>query len=247
MSLIEIVSIEGYIQTIYLAIYPNKLMLLDGGCRADVPKVLDYITTTLRRSVDELKVVMVTHMHPDHAGGAKLLKQKTGCLIVSADKPRPWYFGQEGRDLHMLDIGLSHFVASRQGKGFESLWYDPILVPDIGVREGDKIPEFEDWEVIETPGHTDRDLSLWHRPSHRIYTADLILRINRGYTAPFLITLPDDYRRSVEKIRVLAPKEVLLAHGGRGALDDAVFCELIRTTPKQPRTAYHTLRDIFMR
>lgn len=247
MNLIEIVGIEGYIQTIYLAVYPDKLLLLDGGSRADVSKVLAYITDTLGRSVTDLKVVMVTHMHPDHAGGANLLKKETGCLIVSTDKSRPWYFGQEGRDLHMLDIGLSHFVASRQGKGFETLWYDPVLRPDIGVKDGDKIPGFDDWEILETPGHTDRDLSLWHRPSHVMYTADLILRIKQGYTAPYLITLPEEYSRSVAKVRALSPKEVLLAHGGRGELKDEVYLDLIRRTPKQPRTAYHTLQHTFMR
>ena len=247
MDLLEIVEIEGYIQTIYLAVYPDKLLLLDGGCRADVDKVLGYITQTLGRSVTDLKVVMVTHMHPDHAGGAVLLKQATGCLIVSADKPQPWYLGQEGRDLHMLDIGLSHFVASRHGKGFEPLWYDPVLKPDITVKEGDKIPGFTDWEILETPGHTDRDLSLWHRPSHVMYTADLILRIKQGYIAPYLITLPEAYSHSVAKVRALAPKELLFAHGGRGPVNDEVYLELIRRTPKAPRTAYHTLQHTFMR
>ncbi|CAM4060914.1 MBL fold metallo-hydrolase [Psychrobacter arenosus] len=247
MDLIDIVGIEGYIQTIYMAVYPDKLLLLDGGCRTDVAKVLDYIKDTLGRPVTDLKVVMVTHMHPDHAGGAVLLKQATGCLIVSADKEKPWYFGQAGRDLQMIDIGLSHFVASRQGKGFEPLWYDPVLVPDIAVKEGDTVPGFADWEILETPGHTDRDLTLWHRPSHVMYTADLILRIKQGYTAPYLITLPDAYRRSVEKVRALAPKEVLFAHGGRGALKDKVYLDLIRRTPKEPRTVYHTLQHTFMR
>ena len=43
MSLCRIVRLEGYIQSTYLAIYPDKIMLLDGGCRADVPMVLNYI------------------------------------------------------------------------------------------------------------------------------------------------------------------------------------------------------------
>ncbi|WP_131669624.1 MBL fold metallo-hydrolase [Psychrobacter pygoscelis] len=247
MDLIKIVGIEGYIQTTYLAIYPNKLLLLDSGSRADVPKILDYITSTLGRSLNELKVVMVTHMHPDHAGGAKLLKQKTGCLIVSAMKSRPWYFGQEGRRMHMIDIGLSHFVASRQGKAFEALWYDPILHPDIAVHEGDKVPGFDGWEVLETPGHTDHDLSLWHRPSHCVYTADLILCIKQRYVSPYLVTLPQEYRRSVEKIRGLAPKEVLFAHGGRSQLSEDIYVDLIKKTPKQPRTMLQTLQYTFMR
>ena len=74
MSLEKIVAIEGYIQTTYLAVYPDKLLLLDTGCHCDVDSILDYITNTLQRPISQLKTAVVTHMHPDHAGGAELLK-----------------------------------------------------------------------------------------------------------------------------------------------------------------------------
>ena len=242
MELIEIVGLEGYIQTTYLAVYPDKLLLLDAGCLSDVPMILSYITTTLGRSIDELKVVMVTHMHPDHAGGASLLKQKTGCLLVSADKSQPWYQGIVGRANHLIDIGLTYFVANRQGKRMEYLWYEPILKPDVRVKDGDRIPFFGDWQILETSGHTDRDLSLWHHPSHCIYTADLILKIKTKYVAPYLVTLPDKYKDSLRKVMALNPNEVLLAHGERVKLDKAVFLDLIDKTPKQPRTVSYTLK-----
>ena len=241
MDLIEIVGIEGHIQTTYLAVYPDKLLLLDAGCRSDVAKILSYISNTLGRSLDELKAVVVTHMHPDHAGGVSLLKQKTGCLVVSADKPTPWYQGVQGRVSHLVDIGLAYFVANKQGKPFGYLWYDPILKPDVRVKDGDSIPFFADWQVLETPGHTDRDLSLWHRPSHRIYTADLILKIKTKYVAPYLVTLPEKYKQSLRKVMVLNPDEVLLAHGESVKLDKQVYLDLIDKTPKEPRTAINTL------
>ena len=242
MDLIEIVGIEGHIQTTYLAIYPDKLLLLDGGSRPDAAKILSYIRDTLKRPLSDLKTVVVTHMHPDHAGGVKLLKRKTGCLIVSADKSTPWYKGVEGRLNHLLDIGLAYFVANRQGKTLEYLWYNPILEPDVKVQEGDPVPYFDDWQILETPGHTDRDLSLWHRPSHRVYTADLILRIKGKYVAPYLVSLPEIYCASLKKIQTLAPTEVLLAHGGREKIEEQVFTDLITTAPKQPRTVPHSFK-----
>ena len=162
MSLCEIIRLEGYIQSIYLAVYPDQLLLLDGCCRPDVPMVLSYITTTLQRPISDLKVVMVTHMHPDHAGGAHQLRRITGCHIVAADKPRQWYHGIGGQLMHLVDTGLAHYVAKRQGRPFKRLWYPAHLHADITVQDGDHIPEFEDWQVIETSGHTDRDLSYIH-------------------------------------------------------------------------------------
>ncbi|GAL18846.1 Zn-dependent hydrolase [Vibrio maritimus] len=42
-GLMKIHQISGYIQQIYLAEYPEKLLLLDGASRADVGTILRYI------------------------------------------------------------------------------------------------------------------------------------------------------------------------------------------------------------
>ena len=235
MSLIDIVAIEGYIQTTYMAVYPDRLLLLDSGCRCDVKKILTYITDVLQRPVEQLKVVMVTHMHPDHAGGAELLKQKTGCQIVAAKSEKPWYKGMLGRAEHLNDLGLTYYVANRQGKSVTNVWYNPILKPDIKVEDGDPVPCFEDWIVLETPGHTDRDLSLWHPQTKQAYTADLILIIKDRFVSPYLITLPDAYRASLNKIRALQPESLLLAHDKRVKIHDEDFDQLIEKTPINPR------------
>lgn len=235
MNLIDIVAIEGYIQTTYMAVYPNKLLLLDSGCRCDVDNILTYITDILKRPVEQLKTVMVTHMHPDHAGGAELLKQKTGCQIVTARSDNPWYQGVLGRVAHLNDLGLTYYVANRQGKSVTNVWYNPILKADIEVQDGESVPYFDDWVVLETPGHTDRDLSLWHPETQQAYTADLILVIKDKFVSPYLITLPEAYRTSLNKIKALQPKTLLLAHDKRVKICDKDFDRLIERTPKEPR------------
>lgn len=246
MSLTEIVKLDGYIQNTYLAIYPDKLLLLDGCCRADVPMVLDYIKNTLHRPIIELKVVVVTHMHPDHAGGANALKKATGCLIVSANKPDQWYEGLGGQVMHLVDIGLAHFVANRQQRSRKNLWYSAYLYPDITLNDGDTVPQFEDWQVLETPGHTDRDLSLWHLSSRQVYTADLIIKLRHKFVAPFPVYDPKAYYQSLQKIKALNPANVMMAHGGELAIDETTFDMLISKSPKRPRTIKHTIKHKLM-
>ncbi|MCY9879242.1 Zn-dependent hydrolase, partial [Vibrio natriegens] len=53
--------IQGYIQTMYLAEYADKLMLLDGASRADIPHLKDFIEYQLKRPFTDLKLVVVTH------------------------------------------------------------------------------------------------------------------------------------------------------------------------------------------
>lgn len=243
MSLIEVVGIDGYIQTTYLAIYPDKLLLLDTGCHCDVDSILDYITNTLQRPISQLKTVVVTHMHPDHAGGAELLKQKTGCQIVTAAHYKPWYNGVTGKISHVHDLALTYYVAHCQGKKVTSLWYDPKMEADIYVEDGDSIPNFEDWQVLSTAGHTDRDISLWHAETSQVYVADLILKIKSRFVSPLLITLPYVYRASVARIRDLQPETVILAHGGFEKIETKDFDDIIAKAPKEPRkmTILHSL------
>ena len=242
MSLCDIIRLDGHIQSIYMAVYPNKLLLLDGCCRSDVPMVLDYIQMTLQRPVSDLKVVMVTHMHPDHAGGAYKLRRATGCHVVSANKPNQWYKGIGGQIMHVVDTGLAYYVAKRKGRPFKNLWYSAHLHADITVQDGDRVPGFADWQVLETPGHTDRDLSLFHVPTRQVYTADLIIKLRHKFVAPFPIYDPKVYIISLQKIKDLRPTNVLMAHGRELAIDTATFDMLISQAPKQARTVKDTIR-----
>ncbi|WP_296403552.1 MBL fold metallo-hydrolase [Psychrobacter sp.] len=243
MSLQQIVAIKGYIQTTYLAVYPDKLLLLDAGCYSDVEKIISYITETLNRPLDQLKLVMVTHMHPDHAGGAKRLQQLTGCQIATAAHYKPWYNGVTGKLSHLNDLMLTYYVANRQGKHLTYLWYNPKMKADLYVHDGDTIPNFDDWQVLSTAGHTDRDISLWHKETRQVYVADLILKIKAKFVSPFLITLPYVYRESVTKIRDLQPDTVILAHGGFEKLVKEDYNEIIAKAPQKPRkmTILHSI------
>ena len=246
MKLTEIIRLEGYIQSSYLAVYPDKLMLLDGCCRADVSMVLEYIRESLQRHITDLKVVVVTHMHPDHAGGAHAFREATGCLIVSSSKDKQWYAGMNGRVMHLIDIGLAHFVARRKQQPYKDLWYSASLHPDVDVRDGDSIPGFSDWKILETPGHTDRDLSLWHLPTQQVYTADLIIKLRHKFVAPFPVYDPKAYIISLQKIKALKPSNVMMAHGCELAIDDKTFDMLILQAPKSPRTIKDTIKHKLM-
>ncbi len=244
----QVLRLDGYIQNIYLAVYPDKLLLLDGCCRVDVPFILEVIQNLLGRPLSDLKAVIVTHMHADHAGGATYLKKATGCHIISADKSTQWYGGMDGRINYLLDLSLSYFVAYRQGNRLQNMNYPAKLYPDIMLGDGDKVPMFEDWQVLETEGHTDRDLSLYHKASGKIYVADLIIRLrHHKYVNPYNIHDPQSYRASLDKVKQLEPKLVMMAHGGQDYLEPEMFDKLISMAPNKPRTNRDVYNDIIFR
>ncbi|MDN3609882.1 MBL fold metallo-hydrolase [Vibrio ostreicida] len=235
-------TIQGYIQTMYLAEYSDKLMLLDGASRADIPFLKHYITHTMGVPFTRLKMVVVTHMHPDHAGGAHKLRELTGCKIVSAEKEKQWYSGFVGIVMHLTDVALAGWVASRMKKPKRRLWYPRYLYPDLTLKDGQAIPGFEDWEVMETPGHTDRDLSLYHPQQRLLYVADLIVEVKKRLIAPFPIFHPNKYRQSLERVYQMSPKTLLLAHGGEVKLTPTSYQYLLDVAPITPTTHWRATK-----
>jgi glyoxylase-like metal-dependent hydrolase (beta-lactamase superfamily II) len=234
--------IEGYIQQIYLAEYEDKLMLLDGASRADIPPIRHYITEELAMPFCALKVVVVTHMHPDHAGAAHKLRQLTGCKIVSTKKCSQWYSGVSGGLMFATDLLLATWVASRKCKPKRWLGYPPYLRADIKLADGEAIPGFEDWQVLETPGHTDRDLSVYHKQQEILYVADLMVEVKKHLISPFPIFHPNKYRNSLLRIYELQPSRLLIAHGGEVALNEQAFDHLMSTAPRTPSTHWRIVK-----
>lgn len=228
--------VKGFIQNIFLVEYPDKCMLLDGCSRADFDTLSDFFDRQLGRPLSDLKVVVVTHMHPDHAGCAHYLRRKTGCKIVSCDKPSQWYKGLTGRFAHITDMFLALWVASKMKRPKQNIWYHPHLHPDICLTDQQTIPGFEDWQVFETPGHTDRDLSIMHLPSKRIYVGDLIVKVKGKLSPPFPVYLPDAYKRSIERLQSLGANSVMMAHVGEQALTADDYLHLLQHAPIEPET-----------
>ncbi len=234
--------IEGYIQSIYLAEYADKLLLLDGCCRADVATLRQFITEKLNRPFTDLSLIVVTHMHPDHAGAAHKLRRLTGCKIATADVDGHWYQGLDGFLMHLTDMALALWVAGRKGKPRKNIWYAKKLKPDFRLSDGDTLPGFDEWTAIYTQGHTDRDLSLLHNPSQRIYVADLMVKVKGHYIAPFPLFYPNRYRASLIKVKALKPTSVMLAHGGEVQLNAAECQYVFDHAPTVPLTHWRSVK-----
>ncbi len=241
-TLIKLHQLDGYIQSIYLAEHHHGLLLLDGCSRADVDKVCKFITEELNRSLNDLKLVVVTHMHPDHAGGAVKLRELSGCQIAIANVPGDWYQGVDGVLMHWSDLLLAKWVAKRKGQPAKNIWYNRTLKADVMLSDEEPLPGFTEWKALFTQGHTDRDLSLYHAPTHRVYVADLMVTVKGRYIPPFPIFYPNRYKASVDKIVQLKPRSVWLAHGGEIELTEEVIAHLRARSPNRPITHWRSVK-----
>lgn len=245
LIIMKLHHIEGHIQTILLAEYAEKLLLLDGCCRSDIVILQHFISQNLQRKLSDLTLVVVTHMHPDHAGAANKLRQLTGCKIATANVSGQWYSGIDGRLMHLTDILLAKWVAKRMKKPLVNIWYSSQLIADYKLDDGECLPGFSDWVALSTQGHTDRDLSLHHLPSNKIYVADLMVKVKNRYIPPFPIFYPNRYRASLHKIITLQPRSLILAHGGEVILSVHDYQHLLQLAPQIPTTHWRTIKLAF--
>ena len=121
------------------------LVLFDAGYQQSLYIVIDNIYKAGLNPHD-IKYIMLTHVHIDHFGGAKALKELTGAKIV---------LGKEDRKYANGELDLSY--AKELGMEFSETFEPDILINDVEVIElGDtKI------KAVATPGHTPGAMSYF--------------------------------------------------------------------------------------
>lgn len=247
MAKMKVHELQGYIQSIYLVEYEHKLLLLDGCCRCDVPLIINFIKSRLKRPIEQLKLVIVTHMHPDHAGAALLLRRRTGCEIATGIFERQWYAGLTGALAQLRDIGLAYYVARKLGRAFRPLHYPRTLSPDYQLEGGAPLPGFEDWTAVEAPGHTGQDIALSHQGEGLLYAGDVILKVRDRYISPLPLHYPERYQATLDRIEALAPQRLMMAHGGAVAFEPEILKQVRATSPSQPTSTGRVIRSALRR
>lgn len=205
------------------------IYLVDAGWNTD--EAFDTLAaglTAVGGSVDDVRGVMVTHIHPDHYGLAGRVRETSGAWVAlhPADAALiPDRYDQPEELLARVSAtlrrwgappeeveGLAH--ASMPVRGFVSL-----VKPDVLLEDGDK-PEVPGWDIqaIWTPGHSPGHLSFWEAGNRLMLTGDHVLpRIT-----PNISLHPqagDDplgsFLQSLRKLEPYDSDEVLPAHEHR--------------------------------
>lgn len=207
-------AIEGYISTLYLVEYNDDMLLLDSGCVNDIKRIEAYCKQVLNRPPNNIKLTVVSHMHPDHAGGAAILRKKYNIPIAAHKDADLWYSGLRGSLQHKIDCYMALGVARRNKRSREPILFNPLIYPDFLLNDLQILPFFEDWTVLHTPGHTTHDIALYHQQESLLYIGDLICDVKGNMLPPLPVLFPAQMERSYQRLANLNPSTILMAHAG---------------------------------
>ena len=175
--------------------------------------------TVLRDLDAPVARIVVTHFHPDHAGGGEDAQAVTGARVLQGARDyeqceRVWGRPDWSERLteHLSANGLPEAVAeelrheSRTFAPFIRYARDPELLAEGGEVDG--------WRVIELPGHADGHICLLR--DGVLVAGDHLLEPITPTVGLYPESRPDplgDYLGSLERTAELAPKLALPGHG----------------------------------
>jgi glyoxylase-like metal-dependent hydrolase (beta-lactamase superfamily II) len=200
--------IERFVYT-YI-IFEDDIVLIDSGVSGSGKIIFDYILKQ-GRTPSQISMIVLTHAHIDHIGGAPFIKDNTGCTVAAHRDDIRW----------MEDTELQE--KERPVPGFKSLIEGNIKIDRI-LEDGEKIRLHKDssLEVIHTPGHSRGHISLYYKKDRVMITGDCV---------PVKGDMPvyDDVEMSLASIKRLSERkdfDVLLSAWADPAFGTAAYEKL---------------------
>jgi len=183
-------------------------VLLDGGPNAEVGKQIERNIATLGFQLSDVKILINTHAHYDHAGGLAQLKADTGAKL--------WISRGDQRAIEQ-----GHHIGDNENGPTPM----PAVKVDKAFGDGQKLKLGETALVAHlTPGHT-IGCTSWTtavfekgRPLNVTFTCSLSVAGNVLVGNKEHRTIVADYRASFAKLRAIPTDVMLPAHEEQGNL-----------------------------
>ena len=193
---------------------PGGAAIVDPGPTSTLPALRGALADA-GLGVSDVRALLLTHIHLDHAGAAGTLVHEHPSLRV--------YVHEKGAP-HLVDPSKLLASATRlYGDQMDRLWGEVRAVPEQSItvlRGGERVLEGgRDLEVAYTPGHASHHVSYFCGDSGIAFVGDTagVRVLPGGVNVP--PTPPPDvdleaWRGSLEKIAAWSPETLFVTHFG---------------------------------
>ena len=145
----------------------GSVTLVDTGLKRAPARIVAGLATLGKHPRDVTRIVL-THVHPDHAGGAAETRRRTGAEVLVHGDDHDW--ARSGR------IRGANDRTTRMGRLFARTGDAKIeaFTPGPALRDGELLPVAGGLRVVHTPGHSPGHVSLLHEPTRTLVTGDAL-------------------------------------------------------------------------
>jgi len=197
----------------------ERLFIVDPGSELNARLTLTYLQRFLRRSADEVDLIVLTHLHPDHTDGVAYLRREcrvpVAASVVAQQLVQSEQQGQVNRVIphvthlagQMLPGTLHHFDL------FPPNYSVQAKMVDLWLEDVAGLPYHADWRVIASPGHTPESLCLYNPFTYELLCGDTLITMEGG--SP-LIGGTTNRRQLHETLHTLRSLEIRYLYPGHG-------------------------------
>jgi glyoxylase-like metal-dependent hydrolase (beta-lactamase superfamily II) len=202
--------------------------------------------------LNDIRRILVTHMHPDHIGLAGRLQQETGATVFMS--PREWEVAeaawvhdeQQEQALpdYLRQVGappdVGAIVSSQQRKLRQMTQPTPVDVAFLNPGETIAIGG-RSFKVIHAPGHADGQILFYAASDRLIFCGDQVLQSITPNIGLWPSTQPNPLKRYMESLQSLMALDVVQAlPGHHGIITDwqGRLCELLRHHEERLKATY---------
>jgi len=197
---INLVSVPGAVSVNVHAILEDDVTLVDAGVPGSLGRI-ERGLAELGRALADVRRVVVTHGHPDHAGTAAELEAGGAEVCIHP------------ADFERLQVRFREALRRpTRGRLFASVVRPPARIHPL--EDGDVLPVLGGLRVVHTPGHTPGSICLYAPRDQIFFTGDA-LQVQRGRVIFASRLYSDDYaaaKASVRKMAALDVATIVFAH-----------------------------------
>lgn len=187
----------------------NEYALIDAGIGIQPEKIIANIESSGIK-MNEIKYLLITHIHADHGAGASYFKEEYGLKIVMAEEAVEWF--ETG------NMNKTSFKPAVEAGVFPKGTQYPTCEVDYAVNEGDiiKIGNIE-LEIINTPGHARGHISyLWTDKKNNeksLFSGDVIFAGGKVNLLNIWDSSVVDYAETINKLKEYKIDKLFPGHG----------------------------------